>query len=104
MNKGNATVSSFGALTDSFSGAGHEQSGVLVVGLLAHPATIKLDSTALAQDKRSFLVMWLLILEMFLALGVIVFIMWWTLRARVDHPVKEKDADESSVKKDSKQE
>ena len=32
--------------------------------------------------------MWLLVLEMFLALGVIVFIMWWTMRARVDHPVK----------------
>ncbi|HEX4855757.1 MAG TPA: hypothetical protein VFV28_03045 [Limnobacter sp.] len=31
--------------------------------------------------------MWLLIAEMVLALGLIVFIMWWTLRARVDHPV-----------------
>lgn len=30
--------------------------------------------------------MWLLIAEMVLALGLIVFIMWWTLRARVDHP------------------
>ncbi|MCQ8897599.1 hypothetical protein NQT62_14250 [Limnobacter humi] len=29
--------------------------------------------------------MWLLIAEMVLALGAIVFIMWWTLRARVDH-------------------
>ncbi len=48
--------------------------------------------------------MWLLILEMFLALGVIVFIMWWTLRARVDHPVKEEDPTNSSVKKDPKQE
>ena len=32
--------------------------------------------------------MWLLIAEMVLALGLIVFIMWWTLRARVDHPVE----------------
>ncbi|WP_306480992.1 hypothetical protein [Limnobacter sp.] len=39
--------------------------------------------------------MWLLIAEMVLALGLIVFIMWWTLRARVDHPV-EKSEDESS--------
>lgn len=28
--------------------------------------------------------MWLLILEMVLALGVIVFIVWWTLSARLD--------------------
>ncbi|MGV3470242.1 MULTISPECIES: hypothetical protein [unclassified Limnobacter] len=39
--------------------------------------------------------MWLLIAEMVLALGLIVFIMWWTLRARVDHPVEKSD-DESS--------
>lgn len=31
--------------------------------------------------------MWILIAEMLLALGIIVFIMWWTLRARVDHPL-----------------
>ncbi|HEY1057531.1 MAG TPA: hypothetical protein VGE55_02240 [Limnobacter sp.] len=31
--------------------------------------------------------MWLLIAEMVLALGAIVFIMWWTMRARVDHAV-----------------
>lgn len=37
--------------------------------------------------------MWLLIAEMVLALGLIVFIMWWTLRARVDHPVKKADDD-----------
>ncbi|MCE2745336.1 MAG: hypothetical protein LW710_05460 [Burkholderiales bacterium] len=35
--------------------------------------------------------MWLLIAEMVLALGLIVFIMWWTLRARVDHPVEKSD-------------
>ena len=45
--------------------------------------------------------MWLLILEMFLALGVIVFIMWWTLRARVDHPVKTEEPKDTPVKKDS---
>lgn len=33
--------------------------------------------------------MWVLYLEMVLALGVIVFIMVWTLRARIDHPVDE---------------
>ncbi|HEX4917095.1 MAG TPA: hypothetical protein VFV43_04270 [Limnobacter sp.] len=31
--------------------------------------------------------MWLLIAEMLLALGVIVFIMWWTMRARIDRPI-----------------
>lgn len=35
--------------------------------------------------------MWLLIAEMVLALGLIVFIMWWTLRARVDHPAESED-------------
>jgi len=39
--------------------------------------------------------MWLLIAEMVLALGLIVFIMWWTLRARVDHPA-EKPKDEAA--------
>jgi hypothetical protein len=29
--------------------------------------------------------MWILFLEMGLALGVIIFIMWWTMSARVDH-------------------
>lgn len=47
--------------------------------------------------------MWLLIAEMVLALGLIVFIMWWTLRARVDHPVEKiedipADPDENSKK------
>lgn len=40
--------------------------------------------------------MWLLIAEMVLALGLIVFIMWWTLRARVDHPVEKSSDEESS--------
>lgn len=47
--------------------------------------------------------MWLLIAEMVLALGLIVFIMWWTLRARVDHPIEKiedtpADPDENSKK------
>jgi len=40
--------------------------------------------------------MWLLIAEMVLALGLIVFIMWWTLRARVDHPVEKPDEESSA--------
>jgi hypothetical protein len=44
--------------------------------------------------------MWLLIAEMVLALGLIVFIMWWTLRARVDHPVQKNQAEgEASTQK-----
>jgi hypothetical protein len=31
--------------------------------------------------------MWALIAEMVLALGLIVFIFWWTMRARVDKPL-----------------
>jgi hypothetical protein len=45
----------------------------------------------LGHQQRSGLNMWLLIAEMVLALGLIVFIMWWTLRARVDHPVEKSD-------------
>ncbi|MEW6206196.1 MAG: hypothetical protein AB1516_12825 [Pseudomonadota bacterium] len=41
--------------------------------------------------------MWLLIAEMVLALGLIVFIMWWTLRARVDHPVEKSDKESSTT-------
>ncbi|GLR27285.1 hypothetical protein [Limnobacter litoralis] len=47
--------------------------------------------------------MWVLYLEMVLALGVIVFIMVWTLRARIDHPVIEpesKQNDEASKSTD----
>ncbi|MBU0541280.1 MAG: hypothetical protein V7542_13405 [Limnobacter sp.] len=40
--------------------------------------------------------MWLLIAEMVLALGLIVFIMWWTLRARVDHPAEKPDEESSA--------
>ncbi|MCZ8016885.1 hypothetical protein EV673_2994 [Limnobacter thiooxidans] len=42
--------------------------------------------------------MWLLIAEMVLALGLIVFIMWWTMRARVDHPIEK--IEDSSVDQD----
>ncbi len=48
--------------------------------------------------------MWLLIAEMVLALGLIVFIMWWTLRARVDHPVQNKPDDNKPVEEASKKE
>jgi hypothetical protein len=48
--------------------------------------------------------MWLLIAEMVLALSLIVFIMWWTLRARVDHPVEKTEDDgvdqDETTKKD----
>lgn len=37
--------------------------------------------------------MWILIAEMLLALGVIVFIFWWTMRARIDHPVEPEDGE-----------
>lgn len=50
----------------------------------------------LGHQQRSELGMWLLIAEMVLALGLIVFIMWWTLRARVDHPVEKSSDEESS--------
>jgi hypothetical protein len=47
--------------------------------------------------------MWLLIAEMVLALGLIVFIMWWTLRARVDHPVEKPKDDVTEPDKNSGQ-
>ncbi len=48
--------------------------------------------------------MWILILEMLLALGIIIFIFWWTMRARVDHPaVKPSDSDHSTAEKQSTQ-
>ena len=53
-------------------------------------------STVLGHQQRSGLDMWLLIAEMVLALGLIVFIMWWTLRARVDHPVEKTDEESSA--------
>lgn len=48
--------------------------------------------------------MWLLIAEMVLALGLIVFIMWWTLRARVDHPVPKKKVESGQADDTSKKE
>jgi len=52
----------------------------------------------LGHQQRSERVMWLLIAEMVLALGLIVFIMWWTMRARVDHPIEK--IEDSSVDQD----
>lgn len=46
--------------------------------------------------------MWLLIAEMVLALSLIIFIMWWTLRARVDHPVKKTDDEAVAEKTETK--
>ncbi|WP_370260722.1 hypothetical protein [Limnobacter sp.] len=46
--------------------------------------------------------MWLLIAEMVLALGVIVFIMWWTLRARVERPLPPSKNDTSEAESRSK--
>lgn len=40
--------------------------------------------------------MWLLIAEMVLALGLIVFIFWWTMRARVDKPLPSSRAQSSN--------
>ena len=62
-------------------------------------------SVTVVRAKGSELNMWLLIAEMVLALGLIVFIMWWTLRARVDHPVQNdaeenKQVDDASKKED----
>jgi flagellar basal body-associated protein FliL len=51
----------------------------------------------LGHQQRSELNMWLLIAEMVLALGLIVFIMWWTLRARVDHPVEKSEKESSKT-------
>jgi hypothetical protein len=70
---------------------------------VAHPDKIRVASTVLGHQQRSERDMWLLIAEMVLALGLIVFIMWWTLRARVDHPVEKiedtpADPDENSKK------
>lgn len=48
--------------------------------------------------------MWLLIAEMVLALGLIVFIMWWTLRARVDHPVQKNKVQDKQAEDTSKKE
>ncbi|WP_334118406.1 hypothetical protein [Limnobacter sp.] len=48
--------------------------------------------------------MWLLIAEMVLALGLIVFIMWWTLRARVDHPVHKNKVEGEQAEDTSKNE
>ncbi|HEX4843998.1 MAG TPA: hypothetical protein VFV57_10020 [Limnobacter sp.] len=45
--------------------------------------------------------MWLLIAEMLLALGVIVFIMWWTMRARVDRPALPPQEVDQSKERDS---
>jgi hypothetical protein len=82
---------------------GHEQSAAFGVGAVAHPDKIRVASTVLGHQQRSGKNMWLLIAEMALALGLIVFIMWWTLRARVDHPVEKvedspTDSDENSKK------
>ena len=47
--------------------------------------------------------MWLLIVEALIALGLFVFIVWWTVRSRVEAPppepvLGEKAADESATK------
>jgi hypothetical protein len=86
-------MSAFLSVLAGISPAGHEQSAALGVGLLAHPDKIAVTSAALAHQQGSGLNMWLLIAEMVLALGLIVFIMWWTLRARVDHPVHKNEAE-----------
>jgi hypothetical protein len=87
-NNGKAGFSVFFSATAGFSGCGHEQSVVFGVGAEAQADKIKVASAVLGHLQRSGLNMWLLIAEMVLALSLIIFIMWWTLRARVDHPVK----------------
>ena len=47
-----------------------------------------------------YLTMWTLTAEMLLALGIIVFIFWWTMRARIDHPVETQEVDEALANKE----
>jgi hypothetical protein len=102
-NRARAGTSSFFSACTAFSPPGHEQSAVFGVGAVAHPDKIKAASTVLGHQHWSGLNMWLLIAEMVLALGLIVFIMWWTLRARVDHPVEKPKDDVAEPDKNSGQ-
>ncbi|MDX1669080.1 MAG: hypothetical protein R3194_06670, partial [Limnobacter sp.] len=68
--------------------------------LLAHPATSNKVATDLNKTLGK-LAMWILIAEMLLALGIIIFIFWWTMKARVDHPVKSEEIEDQNTQNQS---
>ena len=71
-----------------------------MTGVSEQADTIKLAATVVSINPRNGFDMWLLFLEMCLALGLIVFIMWWTLRARVDPPQAPPDEADGTDEKD----
>lgn len=97
-------LSAFLSVLAGISPAGHTQSTVFGAGLLAHPDKIAVTSATLVHQQGSGLNMWLLIAEMVLALGLIVFIMWWTLRARIDHPVQKNKVEDKQAEDTSNKE
>lgn len=75
---------------------GQEHCWLSVVFTEAQPDKIvAIAIETITKEKR---LMWILIAEMLLALGIIVFIMWWTMRARVDHAAPEEQIEPSELK------